>query len=119
MSNLTTGIVQVLFVAAGMVAIGIFAIAWRRDLTAAIAGVPLVFAGAGIAFVGIARFSARAAAAGQAANSPRIVTAVSGPPLGQEVAVLLAIVALAVVALGVALAARAGRAQVSPPESSR
>ena len=113
------GIVQVLFVAAAMVAIGLFAIAWRRDLSAAIAGVPLLFAGAGIAFVGVARFSARAAAAVQPAGSPRIVTAVSGPPLGQEVAVLLAIVAVAVVALGVALAMRAGRVPASPQESAR
>ena len=30
MNNLTTGLVSVLFVAAGMLSIGIFAIAWRR-----------------------------------------------------------------------------------------
>lgn len=113
------GMVQVLFVAAAMVAIGLFAIAWRRDLAAAIAGVPLLFGGAGIAFVGVARFSARAAAAVQPAGSPRIVTAVSGPPLGQEVAVLLAIVAVAAVALGVALAARAGRGHGPAQETSR
>jgi NADH-ubiquinone/plastoquinone oxidoreductase subunit 4L len=119
-----TGLVQVLFVAAGMVSIGIFAVAWRRDLAAAVAGIPLIFGGAGIAFVGVARFSARAAAAIQPANSPRIVIGVSGPPLGQEVAVLIAIAALAGVALGVALAARAGRAPGSqsgsqPQESPR
>jgi len=51
----------------------------------------VMFAGAGIAFAGVARFSAAA----------------SGPPLiGQEMAVLLAIVALAAVALGVGLAGR-------------
>src|ERR1700740_208151 len=66
MSHLTTGLVQVLFLAAGMVATGIFAIAWRRDQAAAVAGIPLVFGGGGIAFVGIARFAARAAAAGPA-----------------------------------------------------
>ena len=114
-----TGLVQALFVAAGIVSIGTFAVAWRRDQAAALAGVPLIFAGAGIAFVAVARFSARAAAAIQPANSPRIVIGVSGPPLGQEVAVLVAIAALAAVAIGVALAARAGRAQGSPQESSR
>lgn len=114
-----TGLVQVLFVAAGMVAIGIFAVAWRRDLAAAIAGIPLIFGGAGIAFVGVARFSARAAAAIQPANSPRIVIGVSGPPLGQEAAVLMAIASLAAVAFGVALAARAGRAHGSAQENPR
>lgn len=118
-----TGLVQALFVAAGMVSIGTFAVAWRRDQAAAVAGIPLIFAGAGIAFVAVARFSSRAAAAIQPANSPRIVVGVSGPPLGQEVAVLIAIVALAGVAIGVALAARAGRAQASshaaPRESPR
>lgn len=114
-----TGLVQVLFVAAGMLSIGIFAVAWRRDLAAAIGGIPLIFGGAGVAFVGVARFSARAAAAVQPANTPRIVVGVSGAPLGQEVAVLLAIAALAGVALGVALAARAGRTQGSPQESPR
>jgi NADH-ubiquinone/plastoquinone oxidoreductase subunit 4L len=116
---LTTDLIQVLFLAAAMVSIGIFAIAWRRDLAAALAGIPLLFAGAGIAFVGVARFSARAAAAVQPANSPRIIVGVSGPPLGQEAAVLIAIAALAAVALGVALAARAGRLQGSAGESSR
>ena len=114
-----TGLVQVLFVAAGMVAIGIFAVAWRRDLAAAIAGIPLIFGGAGIAFVGVARFAARAAAAVQPANSPRIVVGVSGPPLGQEAAVLMAIAALAAVAFGVALAARADRAHGPAQENPR
>lgn len=114
-----TGLVQALFVAAGTVSIGIFAVAWRRDHSAAVAGIPLIFAGAGIAFVAVARFSSRAAAAIQPANSPRIVIGVSGPPIGQEVAVLLAIAALAAVAIGVALAARAGRAPASPQESPR
>src|SRR6266851_2735714 len=63
----------------------------ERQLTAAIGALPVMFAGAGIAFAGVARFSAAA----------------SGPPLiGQEMAVLLAIVALAAVALGVGLAGR-------------
>ena len=114
-----TGLVQALFVAAGMVSIGTFTVAWRRDQAAALAGIPLIFGGAGTAFVAVARFSSRAAAAIQPANSPRIVLGVSGAPLGQEAAVLIAIAALAAVAVGVALAARAGRAQTSPQESSR
>ena len=89
---MTVSLVAVLFVAAGLVAAGAFAAVWRRDLTAALAGVPLMFAGAGVAFVGIARF----AAAG-------------GPELfGQEFAVFLAIAAAALVALGLGIAGREG-----------
>ena len=89
---MSVSLASVLFVAGGLVAAGIFAAAWRRDLTAALAGVPLMFAGAGTAFVGIARF----AAAG-------------GPPaFGQELAVLLAIAAVALVALGLGIAGREG-----------
>jgi NADH:ubiquinone oxidoreductase subunit K len=114
----TVGLVSVLFVAAAMVAIGAFAVAWRRDATAALAGIPLMFGGAGIAFAGVARFSARAAAAVQA-PSTQIVVSVSGPPLGQEAAVLIAIAALALVAMGVGLAARAGRLQGARQENPR
>jgi len=53
----------------------------------------------------------------QPANGPRVIIGVSGPPVGQEIAVLVAIVSLAVVALGLALAARAGRS--STQESPR
>ena len=88
--TVTVNLVSVFFVAAALVATGAFVSAWRRDLTAALAGLPLRFGGAGVAFVGVARF----AAAG-------------GPPLlGQEVAVLLAVAALAAVALGVGIACR-------------
>lgn len=87
---MTVGLVSVLFVAAGLVAVGAFIAAWRRDATAALAGIPLMFAGAGTAFVGATRFA----------------VAANGPPVGQEVAVLLSVVALAAVALGVALAGR-------------
>lgn len=87
---MTVGLVAVLFVAAALVASGAFAAVWRRDLTAALAAVPVIFAGAGIAFAGVARFSAR-----------------SGPQLiGQELAVLLAVTALALVALGIGIAGR-------------
>ena len=85
-------LVAVMFVAVGLVAIGAFAAVWRKDLTAALAGVPLIFAGAGVAFVGIARFAA-----------------VGGPHVfGQEFAVLLAIAAVALVALGLGIAGREG-----------
>jgi NADH:ubiquinone oxidoreductase subunit K len=115
---MTAGLVSVLFVAAAMVAVGAFAIAWRRDATAALAGIPLMFGGAGIAFAGVARFASRAAAAVKP-PSTQIVVSVSGPPLGQEAAVLIAIAALALVAMGIGLAARAARAQVTRQESPR
>jgi NADH:ubiquinone oxidoreductase subunit K len=82
--------VAILFVAAALVAIGAFAAAWRRDLTAAIGGIPLMFAGASVAFVGVARFGA--------AGGPQL--------FGQEFAVLLAIASLALVAMGVGMAGR-------------
>jgi NADH:ubiquinone oxidoreductase subunit K len=84
--------VTVMLVAAALVAIGAFAATWRRDLTAALAGIPLMFGGAGVAFVGVARFSA--------AGGRELI--------GQEVAVLLALAALALVALGVGIAGREG-----------
>ena len=115
---MTVSIVSVLFLAAAMVAVGAFAAAWRRDATAALAGIPLIFGGAGIAFAGVARFSARAAAAGPT-PSTQIVVSVSGPPVGQEAAVLVAIAALALVAMGIGLAARAARLQPSSQETSR
>jgi len=83
-------LVGVLFVAAGLVAAGMFTAAWHRDLTAALAGIPLMFAGAGVAFAGIARFAA--------AGGPQL--------LGQEFAMLLAIAATALVALGLGIAGR-------------
>jgi NADH:ubiquinone oxidoreductase subunit K len=83
-------LVAVLFVAAGLTALGAFIAAWKRELTAALTGLPVMFAGAGVAFVGVARFGA----------------ATGAPALGQEVAVLLAVAALAAVGLGVGLAGR-------------
>ena len=89
---MTVDLVAVLFVGAALIAIGAFAVAWRRDLAAALGGVPIMFAGAGIAFVGVARFAAP-----------------GGPALtGQEFGVLLSVAALAVTALGVGLAGREG-----------
>jgi len=89
----TVTLVTVLFVAGGLVALGAFAAAWRPDLTAALASIPLIFAGAGLAFVGVTRF---AAAGGQHFA-------------GQELAVLLAIAATALLALGLGIAGREAR----------
>ena len=87
---MTLGLVGVFFVAAALAAAGVFAATWRRDLTAALAGVPLMFAGAGVAFAGVARF---ATTGGQ-------------PLFGQGFSVLLAVAALALVALGIGIAGR-------------
>jgi hypothetical protein len=89
---MTVGLVAVLFVAAGLVAVGAFIAAWRRDLTHALAGIPMMFAGAGTAFAGVTRFAAVPAGGSQL--------------LGQEVAALLSVAALAAVTLGVGLAGR-------------
>ena len=85
-------LVAVFFVAAGVIAVGVFAAAWRRDLSGAVASIPVMLAGAGVAFVGVARF---AAAGGQHL-------------LGQELAVLLAIAAVSLLALGLGIAGREG-----------
>lgn len=87
---MTVGLVGVFFVAAALVTAGAFAAAWRRDLTAALAGVPLMFAGAGVAFVGVARFASTSAS----------------PQFGQGFAVLLAVAALALVGLGIGIAGK-------------
>ena len=87
---MTIDLIAVFVVAAGLIAVGVFAAAWRRDLTAALGAIPLMFAGAGIAFVGVARFAAS-----------------GGPQLfGQEFAMVLAIAAVALVALGLGIAGR-------------
>ena len=83
-------LVGVMFVAAGLTALGAFIAAWKRELTVALGGLPVMFAGAGTAFAGVARFSA----------------ATGALLIGQEMAVLLAIAALAAVGLGVGLAGR-------------
>ena len=87
---MTVDLVAVFVVAAGLIATGAFAAAWRRDLTAALAAIPLMFAGAGIAFAGVARFAA--------AGGPQL--------FGQEFAIVLAIAATALVALGLGIAGR-------------
>ncbi len=89
---MTAGLVAVFFVACAMFAVGVFGAAWRRDVSAAVATIPLMFAGAGIAFAGVARFAA--------AGGTHL--------LGQEFAVLLAVAAAALVALGLGIAGREG-----------
>ena len=89
---MSVDLIAVFFVAAGLVAAGGFAAVWRRDLTAALAGIPLMFAGAGVALVGIGRFAA--------AGGPHL--------FGEEFAVLLAIAATALVALGLGVSGREG-----------
>jgi NADH:ubiquinone oxidoreductase subunit K len=91
----TPGLATVLIVAVALVALGAFVATWRRDLTVALAGIPLMFAGAGAAFAGVSRFAAAPARGGQL--------------LGQEVAVLLSVAALAAVVIGLGLAGREGR----------
>jgi len=87
---MSVGLVSVLFVAVGLVAVGVFVASWKRDLSAALAGLPLMFGGAGVAFVGASRFAAP-----------------GGPPaFGQGLAALLAVAVLALVALGVGIAGR-------------
>ena len=87
---MSAGLASVLFVASALVAVGAFTAVWKRDLTAALGGLPLMFGGAGVAFAGVARFAA----------------ATGAPILGQGVAVLLSIAALGAVVLGVGLAGR-------------
>jgi NADH:ubiquinone oxidoreductase subunit K len=89
---MTAGLVAVFFVACALVAVGVFGAAWRRDVSAAVATIPLMFAGAGVAFVGVARFAA--------AGGTHM--------LGQEFAVLLAVASVALVALGLGIAGREG-----------
>jgi NADH:ubiquinone oxidoreductase subunit K len=88
----TVNLVAVFFVAGGLFAAGVFAAAWRRDVSSALAGIPLILAGAGVAFVGVARFAD--------AGTPHL--------FGQEFAVLLAVVAVALLALGLGIAGREG-----------
>jgi NADH:ubiquinone oxidoreductase subunit K len=88
----TVDLVAVFFVAAGLIAVGAFTAVWRRDLTAALAGIPLMFAGAGVAFIGVARFAA--------AGGPQLY--------GHEFAIVLSIAAIALTALGLGIAGREG-----------
>ena len=87
---MTVDLVGVFFVGAGLIGVGAFVAVWRRDLAAALVAIPLMFAGAGVAFAGVARFAA--------AGGPQL--------FGQEFAIVLAIAAAALVALGLGIAGR-------------
>jgi NADH:ubiquinone oxidoreductase subunit K len=89
----SAGLVHYLFVAAGLFTCGAFAVGYRRDPEAALAGVAVMLAGAGVAFVGAGRF---AASAGDAL-------------FGQEIAALLAVAALALGVLGLGIMGREGQ----------
>lgn len=82
----------VLLVAAALVAIGCFGAAYRRDMFAVLAGLPVVAAGVLVALVG----------------ASRLASSVNDPVGGQEMAVLVALVALATVSAGIGLAAGEG-----------
>ena len=89
---MSANLVAVFFVAGGLFAAGVLAAAWRRDVSSALAGIPLILAGAGVAFVGVARFAG--------AGTPHL--------FGQEFAVLLAVAATALLPLGLDMAGREG-----------
>ena len=82
------GLTHVLFVGAGLFAVGAFILGFRRDAGALLAAVPLMLAGAGLDLVGVSRFAG----------------SVKDPVAGQEIAVVAALVAFAVAALGAGLA---------------
>jgi hypothetical protein len=98
----TATLVGVLFVAAALFCTGLLAVAWRRDLAGAVAGLPAMGAGAAVAAAGASRFAASSQA----------------PAAGQEFAVLIAVATLALVVLGAAMAGpvrvREGAADEAP-----
>ena len=89
---MTANLVPLLFAAAGLIAAGAFITVWKRDLTAALTGVPVMLAGAGAALVGVSRFA----------------TTHGTQVFGQEVAALVAVAALGLVAMGIGVARREG-----------
>ena len=89
---MTANLVPVLFAAAGLIGVGAFIAVWKRDLTAGLTGVPVMLAGAGTALVGVSRFA----------------TTHGSQVFGQEVAALVAIAALSLVAVGISVAGREG-----------
>ena len=94
-------LVGVLFVAAALVAAGLLTAAWRRDALAALAGVPLAAAGAGLASVWAARLG----------------TSLREPAAGQEAAVLVMLVALGIVILGLAAGPQRGAGGDGTPQA--
>lgn len=89
---MSVGIVHVLFVASALFCVGVFALVWRREAGAALAGLPLMLGGAALAFVGVARFASSGAQ----------------PVAGQAFAVAVAVAAPAWLALGLGLIGREG-----------
>ena len=89
---MSVGAVQVLFVASALFCTGAFALAWRREAGAALAGLPLMLGGVALAFAGISRFA-----------SGRL-----DPAAGQGLAVVAAVAALCWVVLGLSLIGREG-----------
>jgi NADH:ubiquinone oxidoreductase subunit K len=84
------GLLPVFLVAAGLVAIGVFAAAYRRDFGAALVSLPLLGSGTALAMAAATRFGAR----------------LSDPMSGQEFAIVIMIATLAGVLLGVGLLGR-------------
>jgi NADH:ubiquinone oxidoreductase subunit K len=89
---MSVGAVQVLFVASALFCTGAFALVWRREAGAALAGLPLMLGAVGLAFAGVSRFAASR----------------FDPVAGQGLAVVLAVAALCWVALGLSLIGREG-----------
>lgn len=89
---LSIGTVHFLFVASALVAAGVLAVGYRRDLEAALAGVPLMLGGVAVGFVGVSRF---AAARGDVFA-------------GQEIAILAALAAFGLGLVGLGLIGREG-----------
>ena len=89
---MSVGVVPVLFVASALFCTGAFAVAWRREAGAALAGLPLMLGGLALAFAGVSRFA-----------SSHVE-----PAAGQAFAVVLALAALSWVALGLGLIGREG-----------
>jgi hypothetical protein len=84
------GLLPVFLVAAGLVATGIFAAAYRRDFGGALVALPLLGSGTALAMAGATRLGAR----------------FSDPMSGQEFAIVIMIATLAGVLLGVGLLGR-------------
>jgi multisubunit Na+/H+ antiporter MnhC subunit len=68
-----------LVVGSAITGCGVFALVWRRSLTDALVGIPMIAAGIGICFAGASRFAALR----------------QDPDTGQEMAALVSLVALA------------------------
>jgi len=83
----SVGIVHFLFLGGFLFAAGAFAVARQRSYLGAVAGLPLLLAGAGLDLVAVSRFA----------------TARSDQLAGQGFAVLLALLVFAFVAVGAAL----------------